>query len=281
MHIGIRLHDTREGTLDQRLHAAREQGFSCAHLAMSKACPGFKMDQAPALLTEELAAEVRDSFQTENMECAVLGCYLKLAEPDEEKRARIRAIYRAHFRFARLISARVVGSETPAAPGMVFSDPAPVSEEAFRFFVQCLKPIVRDAEEEDAVFAIEPVFSHIVSTPERAERMLDMIPSENLQIILDAVNLLGPETVGQADKIVQDAVSRLGDRVRILHLKDYLPPQRGDTQLKCCACGLGQMRYEGVLKFGKEKGLPMTLENTRPENAEKARLYLENLSLAL
>ena len=281
MHIGIRLHDTREGTLDQRLHAAREQGFSCAHLAMSKVCPGFAMDQAPALLTEELAKEVRSAFRTENMECAVLGCYLKLAEPNEEKRAHIRAVYRAHFRFARLISARVVGSETPAAPGMAFADPAPVSEEAFQFFVKCLKPVVRDAEEEGAVFAIEPVFSHIVSTPERAERMLEMIPSENLQIILDAVNLLGPETVSKADEIVQDAISRLGDRVRILHLKDHLPPQLGDTSLTCCACGLGQMRYEKLLKFGKEKDLPMTLENTRPENAENARLYLENLALTL
>ena len=279
MHIGIRLHDTREGTLAQRLNSARNQGFSCAHLAMSKAVPGFQMDRADALLTMETAKDVRSAFESENMECAVLGCYLKFAEPDEEKRARIRALYRAHFRFARMIGARVVGSETPAADGSAFSQPASVSEDAFLFFLRCLEPLVRDAEEENAVFAIEPVFSHIVSTPERAERMLDAIRSDHLQIILDAVNLLGPETVRDADAVIDDAVRRLGGRVRVLHMKDFLPPAEGDRTLKCCACGLGMMRYERLLRFAKAGDLPMTLENTRPDNAENARIYLEKLSL--
>ncbi|MCR4885860.1 MAG: sugar phosphate isomerase/epimerase [Clostridiales bacterium] len=279
MHIGIRLHDTREGTLAQRLNAAHDQGFSCAHLAMSKAVPGFQMNRAEALLTRELAEEVRGAFEKENMECAVLGCYLKLAEMDEEKRERVRALYRAHFRFARMIGARVVGSETPAADGAAFSQPVSVSEEAFSFFLRCLAPLVRDAEEENAVFAIEPVFSHIVSTPERAERMLDAVRSDHLQIILDAVNLLGPETVQDADAVIEDAIRRLGGRVKVLHMKDFLTPEKGDGALKCCACGLGQMRYGRLLRFAKDGDLPMTLENTCPDNAENARKYLEKLSL--
>ena len=47
MNIGIRLHDTKEGNLYERLGFAKAQGFSCAHLAMSKAIRGFS-EQAPA-----------------------------------------------------------------------------------------------------------------------------------------------------------------------------------------------------------------------------------------
>ena len=36
MQIGIRLHDTKKGTLEERVAIAEELGFSCAHLALKK-----------------------------------------------------------------------------------------------------------------------------------------------------------------------------------------------------------------------------------------------------
>ena len=275
MNIGIRLHDTLPGTLSERLDCARRQGFSCAHLAMSKAVPGFTMAEAPALLTEELAARVRADFEAHDIECAVLGCYLNLATRDAEELARVQAIYRAHLRFGRLIGAAVVGTETPPAKGVTFSEPAPESEEAFRLFVDCLRPVVRWAEEEGEVLAVEPVYRHIISTPERAERLVEAIPSDHLQIILDAVNLIAPEQAENGQAIMEDAIRRLGDRARVLHMKDFVL-EGGEA--KACACGTGVMRYDSLLRLAKAKGLPMTLENTTPENAEQARLYLETLA---
>lgn len=281
MNIGIRLHDTKVGTLRQRLAYAREQGFSCAHLAMSKAVDGFSMADAPSLLTDELALDVRAAFAEQQMDCAVLGCYLNLTDPDEESYQRTRKIYKAHFRFAPLMGAAVVGSETAPAKGCIFADPAPVSEEAFQLFLRRLAPMVRDAEEAGAIFAIEPVFCHIVSTPERAERMLDAAKSDSLRIILDAVNLLGPDTANDADAIIADAIRRLDGKISVLHMKDYLPIQQGDQRLESVACGLGCMQYEALLSYGRKRDLPMTLENTVPNNAEKARLYLENIAAKL
>ena len=54
MNIGIRLHDTAPGTLRQRLAFIRRQGFSCAHIALSKVIDGFDMAEAPEKLKEEL-----------------------------------------------------------------------------------------------------------------------------------------------------------------------------------------------------------------------------------
>ena len=147
------------------------------------------------------------------------------------------------------------------------------SEEAFRLFIEALKPVVRFAEEADAVLAVEPVWYHIISTPERAARMLEEVSSDHLQIILDAVNLISPETAGRADDVVRNAISLLGDRVRILHMKDFI--LQPDGKMNACACGLGSMQYGRLLSFAAEKNLPMTMENTVPENAEEARLFLE------
>lgn len=281
MNIGIRLHDTLPGTLPQRLAFAKAQGFSCAHLAMSKAIEGFSMQDAPELLTRELAEQVKQAFSDQQMECAVLGCYLNLANTDEEALKKTQEIYHAHLRFGRWIGARVVGSETYALKTSVFSDgPASQSEEAFQLFLKGLAPVVRWAEEEDEIMAVEPVCAHIISTPERAERLLETLKSDHLQIILDSVNLLSNSNAGQADAIVADAISRLGDRVRILHMKDYRvnPEKPADAQVDAMACGTGVMRYERLLAFAKARNLPMTLEDTKPDNAEAARLHLEKLA---
>lgn len=272
MNIGIRLHDTASGSLEQRLDFARAQGFSCAHLALSKVMDGFAMADAPRLLDDDLASRVRAAFDTRGMACAVLGCYLKLTTRDAEALERTQAIYRAHLRFARKIGAGVVGTETPPAPDLNL--PAD-SEAAFERFLECVRPLVRCAEEEGAILAIEPVACHIVSTPEKAERLLDALKSEQVRVILDAVNLLTRENYTRADAIVEEALRRLGDRVSVLHLKDYtVDPDVFMT--KACACGTGRMRYGRLLAFGREHGLPMTLENTRPDNAEAARRFLEN-----
>jgi len=279
VNIGIRLHDTAHGTLEERLRFAAAQGFSCEHLALSKAMDGFCMEDAPEKLNEELAARVREAHAAAGIGCAVLGCYLNLADPDPESRARTQAIYRAHLRFAPMIGAGVVGTETHANPKSVFARPAPEDEEAFRLFMDSLKIVVRDAEEAGAVLAVEPVWSHIVSTPERAERMLDEIPSDHLRIILDAVNLISPENAGRAEEIIADAIRRLGDRVRVLHMKDFTLTAEGT--MEASACGTGSMRYEQLLALARKRNLPMTLENTVPDNAEAARLYLEQIAEGL
>lgn len=281
MNIGIRLHDTREGTLNERLGFAKAQGFSCAHLAMSKALRGFSMADAPLLLNEALAEEVKAAFSENGMQCAVLGCYLNLADTDEESLKRTQEIYRAHLKFSRLIGAGVVGTETGPAKGVVFSQKPEQSEEAFELFLRCLAPVVRWAEEENAVIAVEPVATHIISTPERAEMMLDRLPSDHLRIILDAINLLTVANAVRADEVVADAIARLGDKVSVLHMKDHFPVQPGDERIKSTACGQGVMRYERLLSFAKAKNLPMTLEDTVPENAQAAREYLERAGAAL
>ena len=279
MNIGIRLHDTLPGNLKERLAFARAQGFSCAHVALSKVLDDFSMGEAPEKLTDEYALRVRQDFDESGLECAVLGCYLNLADPDPERRARTQEIYKAHLRFAAKIGARVVGTETNANPESRFADPAPQSEEAFRLWLDSLRPVVRCAEETGAVLAVEPVWYHIISTPERAARMLEELPSDNLQIILDAVNLISPEQADRAEEIIKNAVSLLGDRVRILHMKDFVISPEG--KMKACACGMGAMRYEQLLSFAAARSLPMTLENTVPENAETARLHLEGIMAAM
>lgn len=272
MNIGIRLHDTRPGTLRERLSFAAEQGFSCVQLAMSKAVPDFRMDDAPRLLTEELAAEVKEELERAGMECAVLGCYLKLAHQDEEEALRVRKIYLAHLRFASWIGARCIGTETPPAAGP--EGAACHTEDQYQLFLNRVRPVVRAAEDLGVTLAVEPVCSHIVHDSVQAEQMLEDLKSERVRIILDAVNLIDSAHTDEADSLIREAVRRLGDRVCVLHMKDFIPQPDAPRPMSV-PCGQGKMRYETLLELACGKNLPMTLENTTPENAEATRRWLE------
>ena len=273
MNIGIRLHDTAGSTLEEHLSNAHAQGFSCIHLALQKVIPGFSIRKAPELLTDELAAEVRTLLQKYGMTCAVLGCYLNLATPDEADYQALVRIYQAHLDFAKKIGALCVGTETGCPNPEYKSVPECRSEEALALFIRRIAPIVRCAEEIGVNFAIEPVAKHIVCTPERAARVLAAYPDcPHLRIIFDAVNLLDADNCGRADAVVADGLGRLSGAILLLHLKDWV---RDGDALKSVACGLGNMRYEVLVGYARQHDLPITLENTKPDNAKAARMLLE------
>lgn len=106
--------------------------------------------------------------------------------------------------------------------------------------------------------------------------MLEDLNSDAVRIILDAVNLIDSEHVGEAGALVREAVRRLGDRVCVLHMKDFVPRPDAPRPL-AVPCGQGQMDFGPLLSLARSRNLPMTLEDTTPDNAEQTRLYLENL----
>ena len=118
MQLGIRLHDVNaslpaaEQTLEARAHKAREEGFSCIHLALAKCIPGVTFDNAA--LTEGLAAHVRRVFHKEELDIAVLGCYLNLAHPDPQKVSEFQSRYYGSLRVASQAGIGMVGTETGA-----------------------------------------------------------------------------------------------------------------------------------------------------------------------
>lgn len=112
MQIGIRLHDTKKGTLEERVAIAEEQGFSCAHLALKKVISEYSV--ADSALTPGFSCYLKNLFAAHHLDIAVLGCYLNLATPDQAVLEKNVHRYMAHIRMASLLGAGVVGTETGA-----------------------------------------------------------------------------------------------------------------------------------------------------------------------
>lgn len=280
MQLGIRLHDihTKLGpefqTMEKRAQTAREEGFTCVHLAYSKVIKGYTFDDCA--LTEGLAKYTKRVFEGQGLDVAVLGCYLNLAHPDPDKLREIQSRYYGHLRVASLLGAGVVGTETGAPNAQYKMDANTHSEEALETFIRGLAPVVERAEKCGVTMAIEPVWKHIVYSPDRAVQVLEAIQSPNLRIIFDPVNLLYPGNLDDRDKVIGEAMEKLCDRIAVVHLKDCV--SSGDD-LKSIAAGTGVMDYREILKFIKARKpyIHTTLENTVDENAVSSRVFLQEL----
>lgn len=274
MQLGIRLHDTKNLPLEERLSEVSRQGFSCVHLALSKVIKENSV--APQALTPGYAMYLKRLFEQQKLDIAVLGCYLNLANPNPDKLKEIVEKYKAHIRFAALLGCGVVGTETGAPNEEYQYEPACHSEEALDLFIKNLRPIVEYAEKMGVIFAIEPVWKHIVCNPARARRVLDEIDSPNLQIILDPVNLLDISNYENQTAVVEEAIELLGKDVAVVHIKDYVVKE---GKLYSVAAGNGKMDYTAIMKFIKERKpyIHTTLENTVPENALCAKEFIWKL----
>lgn len=274
MNLGMRLHDTPRMGLEERLSYIEKQGFTCAHVALSKVL-GEKLGAGMAL-TPGYAGVLRRMFAAYGIDFAVLGCYLNLANPDRQQLAEIQKCYMEHIRLAAIAGCGVVGTET-GAPNMEYSFvPECHTEEAFRSFLHGLKPVVRYAEQMGVIIGIEPVATHIVHTPKLARRMLDEIGSPNLQIIFDPVNLLYIENYENREEILGEAMELLMNEIAVAHIKDF---RIENGKFINTAAGTGMMDYRSFLKFLKEKKpwIACTLEDTVPENVVEAAGYIRRI----
>ena len=280
MQLGIRLHDVNtsapeaEQRLEARARKAREEGFCCVHLALSKCIREYSFDDAA--LTEGLAAYVRRVFQKEELDVAVLGCYLNLAHPDPEKLRAFQSRYYGHLRVAALAGVGMVGTETGAPNAAYKLDANTHSPEALRTFMWNLEPVLERAEKHGVMLAIEPVWNHIVYSADRALEVIDAMKSPNLRVIFDPVNLLCPENADQRERVVGEAMDKLCDHIAMVHIKDFV---RADGRLVSVAAGTGEMDYRSILRFMKARKpyIQASLENTTNDNAVQARELIERL----
>ena len=273
--FGLRLHDAEKMSLPELLPIVKGKGFSCVHLALSKALKEYPC--TPAALTPGYANYLRHLFEKNGLDIAVIGNYLNLANPDEEYMKNAREKYYAHIRFASLLGCGMVGTEIGAPNPEYKFCPECRTEKALSTFVKELKGVVKCAENYGVTLAIEPVARHIVWGPKVCRKVLDEVGSYNLQVLFDPVNMLDLDNVDHRDEVFQEAIELLGPDIAMVHLKDFIRVDEG-YGLKSVGAGTGEMDYTAILTYLKKEKpfVYATLENTTPENAAWCVEQLKN-----
>ena len=285
--LGVRLHDLPAGSIEERVHMAAALGFSCVHLASKTIYSSYKIDRSG--LTYDLAMHLRELLEKYKITVAVFGCYKNLATPSNEMLTDVLAEYKACSCFAKWLEAGVVGTETgrPNVENVISDDR--FSERALQRLCRNVKRASNIASEEGVRLAVEPGWNEVACTPERAATLIAEVDEPSLGVIFDPVSLLHPEVIGNEDQIVARAFKLFGNRIAVLHAKDFeiVPNENSSgwcdgsgSRLVCHAAGTtGNFDFAPVMQWAKSYGhvMPCVIENSTPQTVECSRDYLLGL----
>ncbi len=101
--------------------------------------------------------------------------------------------------------------------------------------------------------AIEPEPANVIHDARAARRLLNEVASPNLGIVLDAANLLSPETLGRQHEVISEATRLLGSSVLLAHAKDIdaaghvVAPGEGAVDLLSFTKALRAVGYDDAL----------------------------------
>lgn len=268
---GVRLHDLPAGSVEDRIRMAADLGFHCVQLPSKVLYSSYGIDATG--LTRELAEHLSQVLQDAGVSVAVLGCYKNLVTPDEEQLRRNLAEYDACFAFAQWLGGCPVGTETgrPNVENKVRDDR--FSSTALDAFVEGTRRATALADARGAKLLIEPGWNEVVCTPERCREVLDRVGSASLGVIYDGVSLLHPSVVGREADEVARMLQLCGDRIEVLHAKDFEVVDNEDQEgwcdgtgrrLVCHGVGVtGAFDYSPILDWAARErpGIPAVVEN--------------------
>lgn len=270
LELGIRAHDFGQLPLPELIQKLKAYQLKHIQFAVQKSFP--ESVRSLSGIHQGTAVHYGEAFRQAGIRIAVLGCYVNITDPDAEGRKEALNQFASHLRLSRDFGASLVGTET----GWMKDPALHYTEEAFLEVVKSVEIMVREAERCGATVGIEAVASHPLHSARLARRLLDLVPSNNLQIILDCVNLISPDNYENRDNVVLEALELLGDRVAVLHLKDCV---LHNGSIQGVPIGQGGMNFAPILKFMKydRPHLQGILEETKEDNLAESIAYLQKL----
>jgi sugar phosphate isomerase/epimerase len=272
--LGGRAHDFGKLEIKELAAKVSKQGYSCIQLALTKAIDGI--DFSLGKLSPGMANYVKDSFWKENVRISVLGCYINPIHPDVIERKKHLDRFKEHIRFASDFGCGVVGTETGSLKSNGLSDYDNESVEAFETLILSLRELVTEAEKFGVIVGIEGGKNEVVTTPLRMRKVLDQIPSNNLQVIYDPTNYLSYENFKDQDEIIKEAFELFGDRIIVVHAKDFMVK---DGKINTIAAGKGNLNYELILKLIKVKKpfINILLEDIKEVDMDESMMFITEI----
>ena len=219
---------------------------------------------------------IKKGLDENDKHVAVLGCYINPTNPVEEKRQTAVKTFIEHLKYARILGADMVGTETGRYDPNLKIVPFTYTEGCYQLLLKSMREIVRAAEKLGVIVGVEGVATHTLYSPEMMRRFLDDINSPNVEVILDPVNLIDEKNYKEQEKVIDRVFEFYGDRVSVIHIKDFALI---DGEVKYAQVGEGLFNYENLFKHlkGRKPHITMLIENSSEERFHSDCEYLQKI----
>ncbi len=268
LNIGLRGHDVAAEDLPELSEKLKEYGISNVQLVLKKSCKGFK----EGMFSPSFAKKIGETFSKNGIEISVLGCYINPSSTDKDKLKAEMDYFIENLKYARYMNAGVVGLETGFV-GDICIPENNHTEKAYQYLLSNMK-VLRDAAEKLGVtVAVEGVSAFVIDSPEKMLRLVNDLNSPNIAVIFDLVNLITTENYNEQRKIIDTAFELLGDRISVIHLKDFVIE---NNTIKQCPIGEGICDFPYLISktADNKPHIPIILEETKEDTLCGAYAYL-------
>ena len=275
LNTGMRCHDLCEKMeMEKVFQLAKENGVHQIQLAFAKSISNY--DFTTGHYNPGFARYIKEQLDKNEIHVAVLGCYINPTNPVEELRKKEVARFIEHLKYAKVIGADMVGTETGRYDAGFKVVPYTYTEGCYQLLLKSMREIVSAAEKLGVIVGVEAVHDHTLYCPEIMRRFLEDIDSPNVEAILDPVNLISAEHVADQDEEINKAFRLYGDRISVVHVKDFVMKE-GKPEF--AHVGEGLFHYEPLMKnLKKDKPyITMLLENSTKERYHQDVEYLQKI----
>jgi sugar phosphate isomerase/epimerase len=274
MGIGTLAHTVGHLPLKQLTEKLSGRGVDFVQLALSKAISDI--DTSLGRLSPALANHIGEQFHRSGIRIGVLGCYINPIHPDPQQRRHEINRFKEHLRFARDFGTSIVATETADLTTYLAQDSERYEAIGLAILKQTVEELAEEAERWGVFIGLEPVFTHTLSSNEKMVQILDEVPSSNLGVVFDPVNLLPPSAIDSQDVFLDQAFAAFGDRIVLAHLKDVVIQ---NDKLESVRSGKGIFQTKSFLeKLHRVKpGMDISLEQLADDTLDETFQYVRSL----
>jgi sugar phosphate isomerase/epimerase len=267
--LGIFSRTYERNTLPEVLDAARADGFRLVHLNLKSS----GVDPFATALTVEHCHQIRYELEVRGLSLTGVSCTFNAIHPEPERREQEICRGAELICLTPALGADFVSLSTGTrdADDMWRRHPSNDEADAWDDLRRTLERLLEAAHAVNITLGIEPESGNVVSSAERARRLLDDFGDPLLGIIFDAANLMTTATVVRQAEIVGDALELLSSDVRVVHAKDI--SDAGD-----CGAGLGLLDYNLLFEELERHAIhvPIVLHELTDSDVSRARSFVLN-----
>lgn len=221
MRIGIFAKTFPAQDPETAMRAAAAAGYDGVQYNMS--CSGLA--SMPDEIPGPVAAAIARASALTGQEVFALSATYNMAHPDAEVR-------RAGLRRLGLMAAAcsAMGTRlltlctgTRDAADQWRHHEANRTPEAWADMRASVEAALAHAEAHDILLGVEPERANVVDSAQAARRLLGEVRSDRIRIVLDPANLFETAEAADRQRLVEEAVDLLADRIAMAHAKDRAP----------------------------------------------------------
>lgn len=260
--------------VDGVLEAVERTGYRSLQFNMG--CAG--LSPIPETVPDGLPERIGTACAERSLRMEAVSATFNMAHPE---RATRRAGLQGLSRIASAASAMDTGLLTLCSGSRDEQDmwrwhPENVAQPAWAAMRESIDAALELTQDDGVRLAVEPERANVVNDAPRARRLIQEVGDPRLEIVLDWSNLVDPAYADAAGRILDEAVDLLGERLALVHVKDYGPyghPVR---------LGDGALDLDAYLRALSREGFdgPLIIHGIDEADAITSRQVLEAALLA-